>query len=149
MVTTKASGVTLIELTVVIAIIAVLALIAIPNLTKFLAKAKRTESYVLLRSLALAQKAYFAEHGHYTKVLSGIDGLGWKPEGLYNYTYGFADGDHFIGQLKTPASALQGSSLTPQGFTMCAAGDIDGDGEFDVLSINQDSVIKIIKDDLQ
>jgi prepilin-type N-terminal cleavage/methylation domain-containing protein len=150
--TNKLQGVTLIELTIVIAIIACLALISIPSLTKILAKAKRTEAYVMLHSLALAQKAYFIEHCQYSKVLSGPGGLGWKPEGTYNYTYGFSDGatgqSNFIGQLKTPASALTGSSVTPQGFTICAAADIDGDGEVDVLSINQDNVIRIVNDDL-
>lgn len=137
---------------IVIAIIACLSVIVAPSLMKFVAKAKRTEAYVILRSLALAQKAYFAEYGHYTTNLFGPQGLSWKPEGNYNYTYGFNGGtegqSHFIGQLKTPVSALQGARITPQGFTAYAAGDIDGDGEPDILSIDQDNVIKIVKDDL-
>ncbi len=147
----KRRGFSLIELMIVVAIIACLSVIVTPSLMKLVAKAKRAEAYVVLRSLALAQKAYFAEFGHYTTNLFGAQGLSWKPEGNYNYTYGFsgaAGHNHFVGQLKTPASALQGAHITSDGFTAYAAGDIDGDGEPDILSIDQDNVIKIVKDDL-
>lgn len=145
-------GFTLIELMVVVAIIALLSMLSIPSLMKFLAKAKRAEAYVNLNALAMAEKAYFADHGKYTTNLTGSDSLGWKPEGNFNYTYGFANGsegkNYFIGQLNTPASNLNNSSVTTDGFTIVAAGDIDGDGTPDILSIDQDSKIKIIQDDL-
>lgn len=140
------------ELMVVIAIIAFLSMISIPSLMKFLAKAKRTEVFVNLGSLAMAQKTYFAEHGSYTTNLNAKDGLGWKPEGNFNYSYGFNEGaegqNYFIGKLKAPASALSESRISPNGFTIFAAADIDGDGKLDVVSINEKNEIKIAQDDL-
>lgn len=143
------NGFTLIELMIVIAIVACLSMISIPSLMKFLAKAKRAEAYIHLRTLANAEKAYFAEFGSYTKNL-GSD-LGWKPEGAVNYTYGFSDGaageGHFIGQLKTPASALSGATVSRNGFVIYAAGHIYGEKP-DVLSIDEHNVIKIVSDAL-
>lgn len=146
-------GFTLIELMVVVAIIAFLSMVSIPSLTKFLAKAKRSEAYVNLGSLAMAQKAYWAEHGKYATVLYGPDGLNWKPQGNFQYTYGFAEGangvNHFIGKLGAPASTLAGSQLTGDGFKIYAAGDIDGDGQADILAVDENSVITIVQDDLR
>ncbi len=34
-----------------------------------------------LGSSYVAEKSYWAEHGHYTTVLNGKDGVGWQPEG--------------------------------------------------------------------
>ena len=143
------SGFTLIELMIVVAIIAFLATLTLPSLTTFLAKAKRTEAYVNLSSLATAEKAYFAEHGKYTKNLRN---LGWKPEGNFNYTYGFADGsegvNYFVGKSKAPSSALNGSKISDNNFVICAASDIDNDGKLDVIAIDQNSKITILEDDL-
>lgn len=104
-----------------------------------------------LRSLYMAERAYWVEHGKYTNILQGSNGLSWKPEGTLQYTYGFpgADGVNcFVGALKAPASALQGASATDGGFTICAAADIDGDGNFDLISIDHNGTIVMLKDDL-
>lgn len=147
----KQKAFTLMELMVVIAIIACLSALALPNLMKFLAKAKRTEAYLYLRILGQAEKAYFAEHGMFTKNITGPQGLGFIPEGTCNYTYGFPQGaageSYLVGSLNTPASALKGASLTKNGFVICAAGLIYGDKP-DVLSIDQNMVIKIVSDAL-
>src|SRR5690348_1259039 len=107
----KRFGHTLIEVMVVIAIIAFLAMLAMPSFMRFLAKAKRSEAYMNLGSLYIAQKAYWAEHGTYTTNLNGPNGAGWKPEGYtsggaqerFHYTYGFAGGKEgesvFTGKL--------------------------------------------------
>src|SRR5690242_10606060 len=111
-------GFMLIELMIAVAIIAFLAMIAVPNFTRFMAKAKRTEAYINLHAIYAAQKAYFAEHGTYAASLSGNNGLGWQPEGYagggskerFNYTYGFSSGGegsgYFTGKLNTASSYL-------------------------------------------
>lgn len=147
----RPSGFTLVELMIVIAIIAFLSMVTIPSLMKFLAKSKRSEAYLYLRTLAQAEKSYYIEHGSYTKKLSGPDSLGWKPEGSFFYTYGFPEGgegkSHFVGQLKTPASALSGAAISRDGFVIYAAGNIYG-GEIDIVSIDHHGVIKIVNDAL-
>src|SRR5579872_3238583 len=92
-------GTSLIELMVVISIIAFLAMIAVPNMMRYLAKAKRAEAYMNLGSIYTAQKMYWSEHGHYATKLSGKDGLNWKPEGSTYYSYGFSggsEGEHYF-----------------------------------------------------
>ena len=156
----KIGGFTLVELMIVVAIIAFLAVIAVPNFFKFLAKAKRSEAYMNLGSIYTAQKAHWAEHGQYSKNLSGPGGLGWKPEGYngggknekFYYTYGFGDGaegtNYFTGKLETSHSNLGMTKADKNSFVVGAVGDIDGDGQPDVITIDHHGNIKIITDDL-
>lgn len=141
-------GFTLIELMIVIAIIAFLAMVSVPSLKKFLAKAKRAEAHLNLSALATAEKVYWAEHGTYTDDLQA---LGWKPEGETQYSYGFpgAEGkNNIVGKLGGGASGLSSAKASKDGFVVAAAGDIDGDGEQDILTIDQTNKITIEKDDL-
>ena len=114
------------------AIIAFFAVLALPSFMSILAKAKRTEAYIHLRALHMLEKAYFAEHGTYTSALQGANSLNWKPEGSLNYKYGTGSGD----------------SASAQGFIISAVADIDGDGDMDILTINETGEIKLVKDDL-
>lgn len=157
---TKHSGFTLMELMIVVAIVAFLSMISIPSFMRFLAKAKRTEAYMNLGSLYLAEKAYWTEHGKYSTVLNGSGGVGWKPEGYAGggnneknyYTYGFAGGqegkEHFTGRAGTASSELKDTKADKQNFVAAAAGDIDGDGKADILTVNENNLIKIVQDDL-
>ncbi|HEV2917438.1 MAG TPA: prepilin-type N-terminal cleavage/methylation domain-containing protein [Candidatus Babeliales bacterium] len=153
------SGFTLIELMVVVAIVVFLTMLAIPNFTRFLAKAKRTEAYANLHALYMAQKAYWAEHGTYAPALAGPQGAGWQPEGYkggglqenFYYTYGLpgTEGTHyFTGKLNTPASLLSGGYANKDSFVIMAAGYINGEKKPDILSINQDNKITIVQDAL-
>jgi len=147
----KRSGFSLIELMVVVAIIAFLAMIAVPNFNRFLAKAKRAEAYMNLSSIYAAEKAYHAEHGKYSDVLNGEGGIGRKPEGKTYYTYGFAGAEgknYFVGKLSASGSQLQGSRADKNGFIAVAAADIDGDGDVDVISVDENNNIVITHDDL-
>lgn len=148
----KVKGFTLLELVIVIGIVAFLSLLALPSFMGIFSKAKRTEAYTQLRALYMAEKAYFAEKGTYSTNLTGTDGIGWKPEGQTLYSYGFSSGsegkNYIIGSLKAPASALTGTFANASGFLAGAAADIDGDGQYDYLTIDQNGAIKIVKDDL-
>ena len=151
---------TLIELMIVIAIIAFLAMVSVPTLTRFLAKAKRAEAYMNLHSICAAQKAHWAESGTYSDVLHGYKGIGWKPEGYrgggagesFYYTYGFANGsegrNYFTGKLKTPSTHLNKSSAGDNKFVAVAAGDILGNGKPDILMVDENNRITIVQDAL-
>ena len=154
------AGFTLIELMIVVSIIAFLSVIAVPNFFKFLAKAKRSEAYMNLGSIYTAEKAYWAENGTYTDKLSGPGSLGWEPQGYagggknerFNYTYGFGSGAEgtscFTGKKETPSTYLNITKADKNSFIAGAVCDIDGDGEPDIITIDQNGDIKIIQDDL-
>lgn len=152
-------GFTLIELMIVVAIIAFLAMVSVPTFMRFLAKAKRAEAYMNLSSIYAAEKAHWAEHGTYSDVLFGQGGIGWKPEGYkgggasenFYYTYGFtgAEGRNFFtGKLKTANSHLGKSSAGKDSFTVVAAGDILNNGKPDILSVDENNNITIVQDAL-
>ncbi len=153
-------GFILVELMIAVAIIAFLTMVAIPSFATFMGKAKRTEAYANLHSIYTAQQLYHAEHGRYAQSLNGPDGLGWKPQGYttgganehFNYTYGFAHGGectgYCTGKLNTSASHLGQAFANDTAFMVLAAADIDGDGEPDILAIDQNNVITIVRDDL-
>jgi type IV pilus assembly protein PilA len=154
------SGFSLIELMIVVAIIAFLAMVAVPSFMRFFAKAKRAEAYMNLSSIYTAQKAYFLEHGKYATALSGADGIGWQPEGYagggaqekFYYTYGFSQGiegvNFFTGKLQTHASNLSAAKADGAGFVVAAAADIMGNGKIDILTVDQHNNITVIQDGL-
>jgi prepilin-type N-terminal cleavage/methylation domain-containing protein len=147
---------TLIELMIVVAIIAFLATISIPQYFRYQAKAKQAEVAMNLASLHTAEQAYFAEHGEYATVLWGDGGIGWKPEGYkgggksenFYYTYGFnfpgaQEGIHyFTGKTETPATSLGSANADKTSFTIKAAGDIMGKGKVDVWKIDESRKIE-------
>lgn len=105
-------GFSLVELMVVVAIIGVLAAIAIPNVTKYIAKARQTEAKTQLSSLFTSEKAFYAEYSAYHSMFGAI---GYSPEGQLRYVAGFttASGGNDAGVANgysTPPTAFPGTS---------------------------------------
>lgn len=71
MISRNDKGFTLIELMMVIAIIGILAAIAIPNYTEYLARSKRSEGLSLLSEVAARQERFYAQNNSY--VTSNAD----------------------------------------------------------------------------
>ncbi len=84
---TSQKGFSLIELMVVVAIIGVLAAIAVPNIQKYLAKARQTEAKTNLSSLYTSEKAFYAEYSAYHGMFEAV---GYSPEGQLRYNVGFS-----------------------------------------------------------
>ncbi|HBR70807.1 TPA: hypothetical protein DIC20_00635 [Candidatus Dependentiae bacterium] len=142
-------GFTLIELMIVVAIIAFLALIAMPKYLNFVARAKRAEAQINLASLYAAEKAYWVENNAYTNDLKE---LGWRPEGKIHYTYGFggSEGTNYLkGALEADLGALGQAKADKNSFVAIAVADIDGDGKSDVLAIDNEKDLKVVQDDLK
>lgn len=110
-------GFTLIELMIVIAIIGILAVIAIPNFMEFQARSKRSEAYANLKAIHTAEKAYYADKETYADLWT----VGWAADGRFYYGYGL-----------TFTPGLRGN------YRANASGDIDNDGEIDLISISSD-----------
>ena len=83
---TSQAGFSLVELMVVVAIIGVLASIAVPQVNKYIAKARQSEAKTILSSLYTSEKAFYAE---YTSYDTRFGAIGYSPEGKLRYNAGF------------------------------------------------------------
>jgi len=133
-------GFTLIELMIVVAIVAFLAALSIPNYFRYLSKAQQTEVALNLASLHAAQQAYWAEHGEYNSDLAAIN---WKPAQNFKYTYGFnvpgaTEGKQFfVGKSGIKKEQLQKTKADKGSFIAGAAADLTGKGKVDIWTIDE------------
>lgn len=122
-------GFTLIELMIVVAIVGILAAIAIPNFIGMQKRAKTTEAKSNLGQIWTLQEAYHVEADTYALPSgalaagtydgsSGWSELGFYPKGTTRYTY-------------------EVTSADDASFIAEATGDIDGDGQNDIWSIDE------------
>ena len=130
-------GFTLIELTIVVSIISILAAIAIPNFQKFTAKSKQSEAKTMLSLIASLEYDYKLRHGTFlacplnppegqtswNSSLSAWKELGFEPRGLRYYSYEV--------------------TLTLDSFSILAKGNIDSDPAEDLWTLTgKDLTIK-------
>jgi prepilin-type N-terminal cleavage/methylation domain-containing protein len=87
---------TLIELLIVVAIIAILAAIAVPNFLEAQVRAKVSRAKADMRSAATALEAYYTDHNHYP-----FDGYNFPGVGIEEYNFWFLPKT-----LSTPISYL-------------------------------------------
>lgn len=113
---TNKSGFSLVELMVVVAIIGILASLAIPQVTKFQAKARQSEAKSMLSTIYSSEKAFFAEYSAYHSAFAAI---GFSPEGSLRYNVGFTAGPGNAG-------VAQGYNASPSALSQtklyCGAG---------------------------
>ena len=130
----KDNGFTLIELMIVVAIIAILAAIAIPNFLSFVSQTRRSEVKSNLEAIYRAEISYFAEKDLYSS--SFVD-IRWVPVGVANYTYSV--GTEYFGKDNNvnpkPASATPAAN--DNSFTAYGWGNIDRDSTVDIWHIDQ------------
>jgi len=103
--TIRSAGFTLVELMISVAIVGILAAVAIPNYSRFVLRAKRSEAYVCLDGIRTSEYAYNSAFDTYvdaesnpglpllktakpwTPGIPGWDALNWGPTGAVRCTY--------------------------------------------------------------
>jgi type IV pilus assembly protein PilA len=114
-------GFTLIELMIVVAIIAILAAIAIPNFLKFQAKSKQSEARTILTGVYEAEMGFFSTQNYFSATTTII---GFEPASPPKYYL------RFPGYVGDGTGNLVADAFTH--FTGSASGNIDRDAYRDV-----------------
>ncbi len=129
----KVDGFSLLEVLIVLVIIGILVLLALPDQTKVITKAKTTEAKLQLQHLYALERAHFFETGKYSENLERI---GFTQEKLVT-----DDGNAYY--------KIDIEELTSNGFLATATSviDFDNDGVFNVWSINQDKELTEVQAD--
>ncbi len=112
-------GFTLIEMLVTIAVMSALVVIALPQYSKYVAKARQPDAKGQLMAIAQAQEIYKLQYGTYTAVTGDLPG--WVDT-LGRYTFAI-------------------TSATATAFSATATGNIDSDATNDVWTIDQDGAL--------
>ena len=132
-------GFTLIELMIVVAIIAILAAIAIPNFLKFQAKSKQSEARTVLTGVYEAELAYFATENYFSTDVTDIGFETASPPKYYlmypgyEYDHGGAGATAWI-----VVTDFTGDGLTDS-FTASCSGNIDRDADRDIWFVHDGS----------
>lgn len=119
----KLKAFTLTELLVVLVIIGILVLLALPDHTSIISKAKATEAKMHLENVHMLQKTYFYEYSRYANNLAD---LGYEQQTL-------------VTQGGTANYQIEIVSASPGAYVARASAvvDFDQDGVFNVWEINQ------------
>jgi prepilin-type N-terminal cleavage/methylation domain-containing protein len=114
------NGFTLIELLITIAIMGALAVIALPQYSTYVARARQQDAKAQLMAVQQAQEVYKLQYGSYTSTVSAL--TGWKAtQGRYAFSI---------------TSVTAGTSFAAQ-----ASGNIDSDATIDVWTIDQNGTL--------
>lgn len=121
----KQSGLTLVELMVVVAVMAIIASVAYPLYTSQTQKSRRADAKIALKAIALAQERYFTVNGEYGATLSTLDVApaiqgGTSNQGYYNLTLtrSGADNEQFSATATRSTTGAQASDSNCVSFTI-------------------------------
>lgn len=132
---------------IVVAIIAILAAIAVPNFIKFVAKTKRAEAKYNLEAIFKCEVSWFGEFDSFSNSFSTIR---WRPEGsIYYYTFWAGNPGEYQGlSLATNPNPGVTPGAGQTSFTAYGWGNIDKDGTTDVWYINDRKELQNSSDDV-
>ena len=126
-------GLTLVELMVVVAVMAIIATVAYPLYTAQVQKSRRADAKVALQSIALAQERHFTINGKYTGGLSTLQIGTTSEQGYYDLsiTLAGADNEQFTATADAASGGPQASDDACDRFTIDQLGvkkDFDSGG---------------------
>jgi type IV pilus assembly protein PilA len=139
------SGFSLVELMVVVAIMAILAAIAIPNFLRFSMKAKTSEATENLAAIRVAQESYRSENDVYLACTASPTGGGtdatadaWNDNGGFGVIGFEPDGN--VRYLYAVAVTAPAAGVAPT-FSATATGDLDENGTAAVYTVDTTAAI--------
>lgn len=140
-------GFTLFELSAVVALISVLAVVSVPTYRFMILRAHTQEARGMLETLAHAELAYQRDHGAFLAVPPSRDE---PPRGTAVSFLPAPEAFHTLGVI------LEGSTryryevvLDGETFIAIATGDLDGDGAFSRFELRGDTLALDAKDALE
>ena len=107
------------EVMIVVVIIGILAVLAYPNLEKYLKRARQTEAKTNLSAIYTAQKIYFTLHQSFTKDINVL-------------ALSLAQGDPYTFTIQEASKST---------FKAQAEGNIDDDDALDIWTIDQNKIL--------
>ena len=128
-----ALGFTLIELMIVVAIIGILAAIAIPAYSNYIARSQVSEAIVLLTALKVQVKDQYSQVGTLASI-TVLEGRGMRISGRYTRTMTLENNNEYTAQIMGAGTAnlnIAGKTIaltysTSTGNWICAAGTANG-----------------------
>ena len=121
--TKRHKGLTLIELMVVVAVLAILSAVAYPLYTNQVQKSRRADAKTALQTIALAQERFFTINGEYAGNLSTLQISpemrgGASDEGYYTITLTLAGSDNEQFTVTAAAGGPQAADTDCEEFTI-------------------------------
>jgi type IV pilus assembly protein PilE len=116
----KTGGITLIELVIVMAVLAIITAIAVPNYQDYVSRSRRADAMIALQRVANEQEQFYFDNNRYSANFTSISVPNTSPDGYY---------------------ALSLSAVSTTGFTARATpvvgGSQVGTGNFEIRATGQ------------
>ncbi len=104
-------GITLIEILIVLAIVAVLTTIALPNYQEYIRRSRHSDAMIALQHIANEQEQYYFDNNRYSTNFASIGVPGTSPDGYYTLSLASVSNTMFIAR----ASPVSATSQTGSG----------------------------------
>jgi len=121
----KQTGLTLVELMVVVAVMAIIAAVAYPLYTNQVQKTRRADAKIALESIAMAQERFYTINGEYAASLSSLQVSadiqgGASEQGYYNLAVvrAGADNEQFTATATASGTGPQADDTNCAQFTI-------------------------------
>lgn len=113
------SGVTLVDLMVVLAIVGVVASMALPSYQAQIAKSRRADAIAALTRVQAAQEQFRTHHGSYALAMSALQGVApVSPNGQYDIALDAAHAGGFIARALPREAGLRDSGCSELSLTV-------------------------------